>query len=133
MTRHANAALRPSADSAEELIGELLPTECDEDFDACSHAELIDWLYWAGQLPGKTALQTAILIAESAISCGRLTGILLTPAKLDEHDLVRETFSRALTSLERSELVTACRHHGLSPIVSILLPQTQDDEADSVE
>lgn len=69
-------------------------------------------------VPGKTALITAVILVIQSVRLERTRHILLTPKVIDSYGLSRFAVYRGLRALEASGLIQVDRQRGRGPIVS---------------
>ena len=92
-----------------------------------ANTEFLSWLEQAAQLPGKGPLVTALMILAQSRELDRRQHILLTPRTLQEYGMNRVTAYRSLSLLEQAGLIRVQRRRGISPLVSILTPNAEEE------
>jgi len=86
----------------------------------------LKFLRQAIDVPGKTALITAVILVIQSVRLERMRHILLTPRVIDSYGLSRFAVYRGLRALEESSLIQVDRQRGRGPIVSFVSTEEFD-------
>ncbi len=94
---------------------------CDQNyFPTLGERQLLAWLVAATDLPGKATIRMALLVLQSAATCGRKQHLAITPQRLATTEMSRVAAYEGLRWLESAGLVSVKRCRGRSPLVTIL-------------